>query len=210
MSADLVAALVDLRREEVLSMVKTRAGRGDDPLRILKDCRRAMTKVGDRYQRGEYCLAELILSGEMLKEVAEILEPHLAAARPEQPLGTVLLATLKGDIHDLGKNLFKTLISAQGFVVRDLGVDVDASRVVEAVREVKPDLVGFSALMTPAFQSMKLAADLLAEAGLRNRVKIMVGGGVTTPKVKEFVGADFQTTDAMEGVTYCLEEMKNR
>lgn len=210
MSADLVTALVDLRREEVLAMVGKMAEGGDDPLRILHDCRKAMTTVGERYQRGEYCLAELILSGEILKEVAQTLEPHLAAVRPEQPLGTVVLATLKGDIHDLGKNLFKTLVAAQGFVVRDLGVDVDAARVVEAVREIKPDLVGFSALMTPAFQSMKQAADLLAEAGLRNRVKIMVGGGVTTDKVKEYVGADFQTTDAMVGVTYCLDEMKNR
>jgi methanogenic corrinoid protein MtbC1 len=169
-----------------------------------------MTAVGERYQRGEYCLAELILSGEILREVSETLEPHLAATRPEEPVGNVVLATLKGDIHDLGKNLFKTLISAQGFVVRDLGVDVDAARVVEAVRELNPDFVGFSALMTPAFQSMKQAADLLTEAGLRNRVKIMVGGGVTTPRVKEYVGADFQTTDAMDGVTYCLDEMKNR
>lgn len=210
MPADLISALVDLRREEVLSTVGRRAERGDDPLRILQDCRRAMTRVGDRYQRGEYCLAELILSGEILKEVAEALGPHLAAVRPEDPAGMVVLATLKGDIHDLGKNLFKTLLSAQGFAVRDLGVDVDAARVVEAVREHNPDFVGFSALMTPVFHSMKQAADLLKEAGLRDRVRVMIGGGVTTPRVKEYVGADFQTTDAMDGVTYCLDEIKNR
>jgi methanogenic corrinoid protein MtbC1 len=210
MEPDLISALVDLRREDVLAMVGQMADQGDDPLRILQACRRAMTTVGERYQRGEYCLAELILSGEILKEVAEILEPHLAAARPEEPVGTVVLATLKGDIHDLGKNLFKTLVAAQGFAVCDLGVDVDAARVVETVRELKPDFVGFSALMTPAFHCMKQAADLLKEAGLRNRVRIMIGGGVTTPKVKEYVGADFQTTDAMEGVTYCLDKMKGR
>ena len=161
MEPDLISALVDLRREEVLSMVGGMAERGDDPLQILKDCRKAMTNVGERYQRGEYWLAELILSGEILKEVGQLLEPHLAAVRPEEPLGTVVLATLKGDIHDLGKNLFKTLLSAQGFVVRDLGVDVDSALVVEAVRGHQPDFVGFSALMTPAFQSMKQAADLL-------------------------------------------------
>jgi len=204
MSEDISAAIVDLERDEALAVVKSRVEGGSDPIQVLNECRRGMTIVGERFQSGDYFLAELMLSAEIFKGAVAILEPYLSRARPAKPLGTIVLATLKGDIHDLGKNIFSTLLKAQGFDVHDIGVDVNPSLVVEKVTDVAPDFVGFSALITSAFDSMKQAAEMLQEAGIRERFKLMVGGGVTTPVVKEYVGADFQTTDASEGVAYCL------
>jgi methanogenic corrinoid protein MtbC1 len=103
-----------------------------------------------------------------------------------------------------------TLLEAHGFEVHDLGVDVPPSLVLAKVREIKPQFVGFSALITTAFPYMKEAAEMMREAGLRQEIKLMIGGGVTTAMTKEYVGADFQTTDAMEGVAYCLKEMEGR
>lgn len=207
MPEELSIALVELERDKVVEAVKSRAGKGEDPLQILEECRQGMTIVGDRFQKGEYFLAELMLSAEIFKGVTAILDPHLAKRRPPEPVGKMVLATLKGDIHDLGKNLFASLLKTQGFEVHDLGVDVAPALVVEKVKEVKPEFVGFSALITTAFARMKEATEMLVEAGLRNQLKLMVGGGVTTPAVKEYIGADFQTVDAMEGVAYCMKSI---
>lgn len=199
--------IVELKRDEAAEAVRTRLEKGEDPIQVLEECRKGMTIVGDRFQAGEYFLAELLLSAEIFKRAVAILDPHLAQARSSKPLGKVVLATLKGDIHDLGKNIVATLLRAHAFEVHDLGVDVAPALVIEKVRETRPDFVGFSVLITTAFDSMKEAANMLATAGLRDQLKIMVGGGVTTPVVKDYVGADFQTVDAMEGVTYCMKVM---
>jgi len=210
MKEELVAALVKLERDEVLGMVTQRIEAGEDPLGILEDCRQGMTAVGDLFQQGDYFLAELLLSAEIFKGAVAILQPHLAKSHSSQLRAKVVLATLKGDIHDLGKNILATLLQAQGFEVHDLGVDVPPPLVLEKVKEIRPEFVGFSALITTAFASMKEAADLLQQAGLRNGLKLMIGGGVTTPIVKDYVGADFQTLDAMEGVNYCLNVVGGR
>ena len=202
--SELSMALVELKRDEALEMVKSRMEKGEDPVVILDQCRRGMTIVGQRFQAGDYFLAELLLSSEIFKMVAVILEPHLAKVAPPEPVGKVVLATMKGDIHDLGKNIVATLLRVHGFEVHDLGVDVAPAVLVERVQEVRPDFVGFSALITTAFATMKEAAEMLAKDGLRNEIKLLVGGGVTTPAVKEYIGADFQALDAMKGVSYCL------
>jgi len=210
MSEGLSKALVELERDEVIKAVKGRVEKDEDPVGILEQCRQGMTIVGQRFQKGDYFLAELMLSAEIFKEAVAILKPYLAKARPSKPLGKVLLATLKGDIHDLGKNIVATLLRARGFEVYDLGVDVAPALVVERVEEIRPEFVGFSVLITTAFPSMKEAADMLADAGLRDQLKLMAGGGVTTSMVKDYIGADFQTTDAMEGVAYCLKVVGGR
>ena len=204
MAQELITALVELRREDVLAEVETRIRKGEAPLLILEDCRQGMTTVGDLFQKGDYFLAELMLSAEIFKEAMAILQPHLAKSRPSEPLAKVVLATLKGDIHNLGKDIVATLLEAHGFEVHDLGVDVPPSQVLTKVKEIEPGFVGFSALITTAFASMKTAEEMLREAGLRNGVKLMIGGGVTTTMTRDYVGADFQTLDAMEGVKYCL------
>jgi len=207
MSEELAMAIVELKRDKALDAVKSRAEKGEDPLEVLEECRQGMTLVGNRFQKGEYSVAELILSAEIFKGVVAILEPYIAKERPPKPLGKMVVATLRGDIHDLGKNLFAMLLKAKGFEVHDLGVDVAPALVVEKVKEVKPEFVGFSALITTAFISMKEATEMLVEAGLRNQLKLMVGGGVTSRMVKDYIGADFQTMDAMEGVAYCMKSI---
>lgn len=210
MTYNLSNAIVELDRDAVLTAVRLRADDGEDPLSLLDECRLGMTTVGERFQAGEYFLAELMLSAEIFKGAVTILEPFMAKTRPQEPLGKVVLATLKGDIHDLGKNILSTLLKSQGFIVHDMGVDVPPTSVLEKVKDVAPDFVGFSALITSAFDSMKQAEQLFKEAGLRNQFKLMVGGGVTTPIVRDYVGADFQTTDATEGVAYCLSVIKGK
>lgn len=210
MSDELSIALVELQRDTVFEIVRQRLACGEEPLRILEACRAGMAVVGERFQAGDYFLAELLLSAEIFKRVAADLEPHLARSRPSAPTGTVVLATMKGDIHDLGKNIFATLLRVQGFVVHDLGVDVPPDRLAASVTQLRPDFVGFSALLTPAFESMKRAADLLAQAGVRDGLQLLIGGGVTTPAVKDYVGADFQSVDATEGVAHCAKVVRER
>jgi 5-methyltetrahydrofolate--homocysteine methyltransferase len=152
-----------------------------------------------------------MLSGDLFREATELIEPHLGEIKTDENIkGKVLLATIQGDIHDLGKNILATLLKLEGFEVYDLGVDVNPDIVVEKVKEIQPDFLGFSALLTVTFDPMKNVIDKLEEAGLRDKLKIMVGGGITTPLVKEYIGADFQTLDALAGVQYCLELIKSK
>ena len=210
MSQGLRIAFVELQRDQVVGLVESRIAEGEDPRAILGECRQGMSLVGERFQAGDYFLAELLLSAEIFKRAVAVLEPHLRKGRPSEPAGTVVLATMRGDIHDLGKNIFATLLRAQSFEVYDLGVDVAPLPLVEKVKEVRPQFVGLSALLTTTFPSMKQVAEMLRDAGLRDESKLMIGGGVTTAALKEHVGADFQTTDAIEGVAYCLRTATER
>ena len=205
---DLSIGFVELRKDEVLETIKTRLERGDDILQILEEARLAMTVVGDKFQDGDLFLAEMMLAANIFKEIIDELQPHLDKVRPPEPIGKVVLATPRGDIHDLGKNIFATLLEGQGFDVYDLGVDVEPDIIVEKVIAVKPDFVGFSTLITSAFAYMKATADLFREQKLRDSFKLMVGGGVTNAMLKEHIEADFQTIDAMEGVNFCLNTVR--
>ncbi|MBC2716149.1 MAG: cobalamin-binding protein [Desulfobacteraceae bacterium] len=207
MSENLSKALTELKRDEVLDTLKRRIDNNDDPIQLLEECREGMTVVGELYQKGEYYLAEMMLSAKIFSEATTLLEPALSKARPTEAMGRIVLATMKGDIHDLGKNIVAALLKAQGFLVDDLGVDVEPARVFEKVKEVKPDFVGFSCLMTGAFDAMKQTSEMLEEAGLKDKLKMMVGGGVVTSRVKEYINADFHTVDAAEGVDYCMKEI---
>lgn len=211
MTSDLTKNLVELERDKVLSEVKERLNHNEDPMKIFEECKEGMELIGEKYKKKEYFLAELMLSGDLFREVMEIIEPKLGKVQIEGDIkGKVLLATIQGDIHDLGKNILGTLLKIEGFEVHDLGVDVNPDIIVEKVREIQPDFLGFSALLTITFDPMKEVIDKLEKAGLRDKMKILVGGGITTPLVKDYTGADFQTVDAMEGVEYCLEIIKSR
>ncbi len=210
MLEDLTSGFVELKREEVLESVKARLDRGDDVMGILNDARKAMTVVGDQFQDGTLFLAEMMLSAKIFKGAIELLDPHLQKARPEKPVGTMVLATPKGDIHNLGKDIFATLLAGQGFEVHNMGVDVEPDLIVEKVKEVKPDFLGFSALITTSFASMKKTVELLKTEKLRDSFTLIVGGGVTNSTLKEHIGADFQTIDAMEGVSYCMRIIEGK
>ena len=212
MPLKLVENLILLEHDKVLEEIETRLKQGEKPLKLIDECNQAMTEIGERYKNKEYFLAELMLSGEIFKEAMEFIDPYLGEKNPteESYKGKVILATIQGDIHDLGKNILATLLKLEGFQIYDLGVDVDPNVVIEKVKEINPDILGFSALLSITFDRMKSVIDKLKEENLRDHLKIMVGGGITTSLVKDYIGADFQTIDAMEGVQYSLEVIEER
>ena len=211
MTSSLTKNLIELEREKVLSEVKQRLNQSEDPMKIFEESKQGMELIGERYQKKEYFLAELMLSGELFKEIMELIEPYLGEKKTEgNNKGKIILATIQGDIHDLGKNILASLLKLEGFEVYDLGIDVNPDIVIEKVKELQPDFLGFSSLLTITFDPMKEVIDKLKEAGFRDKLKILVGGGITTPLVKDYIGADFQTIDAMEGIQYCLETIKAR
>ncbi len=197
----------ELKRDEALGEVELRLAGGESVTAILDDCRAGMARVGELFQEGEYFLADLILSAEIFKSAAALLEPHINPEQQQKALGKVLLATMRGDIHDLGKNILATLFRVHSFEVHDLGVNVEPEDLVQEVKDFQPDFVGISALITTSFESAKEATDQLEKEGLRDGIKILVGGAVTTPEVKTYLGADFQTHDATAGVAYCVNAM---
>jgi methanogenic corrinoid protein MtbC1 len=199
--AALIAAITDLQEETTLALVHQRLDAGDDPLLILKDCREGMRQVGVRYERNEYFLAGLIMAGEIFRQLMELVQPVVERQVSGQASGRILLGTVEGDIHDLGKNIVNMLLSCHRFVVHDLGVDVSPTTFVEQAAQVQPHLVGLSGLLTNAYDAMRETIALLRSRGYQG--PIIIGGGQLNEKVCEYVGADQWTTDAVTGVELC-------
>ena len=201
MSKQLVNAIADMREEETLKLVKEMVEGGSEPMAILGAAREAMDIVGKRYEEGAYFLPELMLAGEMLNQITDILKPELAKLPEIKRHGKVLIGTVEGDIHDIGKDIVTFMLDVNGFEVRDLGVNVPAQKFVEAIQEFQPQVVGLSGFLTLAFDIMKETVDAIEAAGLRDRVKIMIGGGQINEDIKEYTGADAYGKDAMAGVS---------
>jgi methanogenic corrinoid protein MtbC1 len=200
----LTETLADLKEDEALKIVRQRMERGDDPMQIVADCRAGMREVGERYAQQRYYLAALILAGDILRQITEIVLPAVEVKYSGQCSGRVLIGTVQGDIHDLGKNMVTMLLRSYGFSVLDLGVDVPPEKFVEEARVFKPHLIGLSGLITAVYASMRETVSalraMMAEDG--NAIPIVVGGQVDE-QVCSHVGADYWTTDAMEGVRLC-------
>lgn len=177
-----------------------------DPLAILSDLKDAAEKIGEKYERGEFFVADLVMAGEIMKQVSELVRPKLLElGKKREALGKLVIGTVEGDIHDIGKNIVVTMAEAAGFEVVDLGVDVPPSKFVEAVKRHSPNVVGMSGLLTIAIESMKRTVDALKEAGLRDRVKVIIGGGRVDQYAKEYSGADAWTNDASAGIRTMLK-----
>ena len=203
MKEDLVAAVSNMKEQEALNLVQEMLDNGEYPQNILDACNEAMSIVGTNYEQGIYFLPELIMSGEILKQITDLIKPKMATSSSGEKavLGTVVLGTVKNDIHDIGKDIVVTLLQAGGYKVVDLGVDVPPVKFVEAVKDSGATVVGLSGLLTISFDSMKETVDALKEAGLP--VKVMVGGGPVTEQVCNYVGADALGADAQAAVTLC-------
>ena len=160
-----------------------------------------MSIVGQRYEEGTYFLPELMLSGEMLNQITDIIKPELAKLPEVKRHGKVLIGTVKGDIHDIGKNIVTFMLDVNGFDVRDLGVDVSPQAFVDAIQDFGPQVIGLSGFLTLAFDTMKETVEAIQAAGLRDGVKVMIGGGQVTEEVRAYTGADAFGRDAMAGVT---------
>ena len=202
MNKQLIQALSDLEEELVLHLVQEGLDRGDDPLAILSDLREGMAQVGKRYEENEYYVSDLIMAGEVFKEASALVSARFDTATGET-LGKVVVGTVHGDIHDIGKDLVVSLLKANNYEVVDLGVDVPAVKFVEAVQSSGAGIVGLSGLLTISFDAMKEAIEALEDAGLRDKVKVMIGGGPVTEQVRAYVGADSLGADAQAAVTLC-------
>ncbi len=205
MAGDLANLLADLKEDEAIKVTKERLNTGDDPLKILEDSRKGMEIVGKRFSSGEYFIPDLIYSGEILKQISEIVKPKLTGNLQTKKLGKFLLATVAGDIHDIGKDIVGFMMDISGFEVIDLGIDVPKDKIVAAIKENKPQIVGLSGFLTLAFDSMKETIDAIKAAGLRDNVKIMIGGGQIDEEVKKYTGADAFRPDAVSAVTLAKE-----
>jgi methanogenic corrinoid protein MtbC1 len=205
MSKELVNAIADMREEQALKLVREMVEGGSDPMAILGSAREAMDIVGQRYDKGEYFLPELMLAGEVMNQITEMIKPELAKLPEVKRHGKVLIGTVEGDIHDIGKNIVSFMLDVNGFDVLDLGVDISAQKFVEAIRDFEPQVVGLSGFLALAFDAMKETVDAIQAAGLRDGVKIMVGGGQVSDEVRKYTGADAYGEDAMAGVSLAKE-----
>ena len=201
MSKKLVNAIADMKEEEALNLVKKMVEDGSEPKAILDAAREAMDIVGQRYEKGDYFLPELMLAGEMMAQITEMIRPEIAKMPEVKRFGKVLIGTVEGDIHDIGKNIVTFMLDVNGFEVLDLGVDVSPQKFVEAIKKFKPQVVALSGFLTLAFDAMKETTAAIAEAGLRNDVHIMVGGGQVNDEISQYAGADAYGKDAMAGVS---------
>jgi len=201
MSEQLVNYMADMMEEEALALAKQELDAGTPPQQILDDCRRAMEIVGKRFEDGEYFLPELMLAGEMLKTISAEVKPRMLAGHETKKGAKVVIGTVAGDIHDIGKDIVVFMLDVNGFDVLDLGIDVPVQTFVDKVKEFKPQVVALSGFLTLAYDSMKETVDALKAAGLRDNVKIMIGGGTMDDTVRQYASADAFGLDAMAAVT---------
>lgn len=180
-----------------------------NPIRVLDLCRAAMDVVGKRFEEGEYFLPELVLAGEMLDTISKIAKPLIKEAEggETQKLGRVLIGTVHGDLHDIGKNIVSFMLDINGFEVRDIGIDVPVKNFIEEINAFKPDIVGLSGFLTLAFDSMKETIAAFESAGMRDKFKIMIGGGQIDETVRAYTNADAFGINALEAVNLCKKWM---
>jgi trimethylamine corrinoid protein len=200
MSGELVKLLSDLKEQEALQFVESSLAEGVDPGTLLQDAREGMNIVGARFAKEEYFIPDLIFSGEILRGIVKLLEPHIKKDKEQKPMGKVIIGTVAGDIHDIGKDLVVFMLDVSGFEVLDLGIDVPAQKFVDAIKESGSKVVGLSGFLSLAFDSMKETIDAIKNADLRGKVRIMIGGGQIDEQVRIYTGADAYGRDAMAAV----------
>ncbi len=206
----LAQLVADLEEKAVLTLTQERIKAGDDPLKIIEECNEGMREVGRRYENGEYFVAALIMSGEIFREVVECVQPELEKQNESFSHGRVMVGTVYGDIHDIGKNMFSLLLTCHGFEVIDLGVDVPPEVFAEKAVEYNPDFIGLSSLITATFGMLKDTVEALREAAAENGLNfpIIIGGAMIDEQIAQFVGADYWMPDAMAGVRLCERLIK--
>lgn len=207
----LTEAVGELDEEQVLRLLTDFVASNpseEEAYAAVNACQKGMEVVGDLFERSEYFVGDLIYAGELVSSAINILKPLLTGENKSN-VGSIILGTVHGDLHDIGKNIFKTMVEAAGFVVYDLGIDVPAGAFVEKVREVKPSIVGLSGVLTLALDAMKQTVDLLKEEGVRDSIKIIIGGNPVSAEACKHIGADAYTTNAAEGVKICQGWISN-
>ena len=202
---DLSQALLDLDEKKVYALVEERIKAGVPAMKIVGACNEGMVAIGELFAECKYFISELIFSAEILKAVMKRLEPLLQGVASAKSPGKVVIGTVQGDIHDIGKNIVITLLRGSGFEVTDLGIDVPAEKFVAALEQTRARILGLSALLNLAYPEMKHVVDEVVKAGLRDKVKIIIGGTPVNEQVRQFTGADYYAPDAVAGVNLCKQ-----
>jgi len=192
--------------DTVKSLIETALTENIPPFEIIQSMREGLSTVGRKYENGEYFLSELIMSGIMAQELSKILKPHLQSSG-NSVLGKVIIGTVKGDLHDIGKNLVSIMLSSVGFEIIDLGVDVPAEKFIAASGKENPDIIAMSCLLTIAMDEMKKTIDVLKQTGLRKNVKVLVGGRPITLDFAKEIGADGYGSDAIEAINAVMSAL---
>jgi methanogenic corrinoid protein MtbC1 len=202
---ELARAMADLNKKQVASLVEDKLKGGTPPLEIVKELNVGMIEIGNRFTASEYYISELMFSSHIYKEIMATLEPLLGEAELDKTIGTVVVGTVKGDIHDIGKNIVVTLLRNAGFKTIDLGVDVAADKFVETLKESGAKALALSCLLNLAIQEMKNVVEALVAARVRDQIKVLIGGQPIDEKICEYVGADYYGADAPAGVRICKQ-----
>jgi methanogenic corrinoid protein MtbC1 len=207
---DLVNAVVEMKEEEALALTKKYLDEKIPPMQIFDAYKEALGIIGKRFEEGVYFVPELIMAGEMMRAASDLIKPLMSAetGTESKKLGKFLLGTVAGDIHDIGKDMVHMLMDINGFEVRDLGVDVPTQRFSDVAKEFQPDIVGLSGLLTLSYESMKQVVEALKQIGMRDKVKVIIGGGQVDEHACKYVGADAWVTDVVTGVKYALKWME--
>jgi 5-methyltetrahydrofolate--homocysteine methyltransferase len=201
MKDKLVAAIADMREDEAFELAQAMLEAGESPHAVLAASQEAMAIVGQRYEEKEYFLPELIIAGDMLTAIGGLVKPLLQGeAEGAKPEGKVVIGTVAGDIHDIGKDIVTFMLEVNRFEVHDIGVDVSEQKFVQAIKEVQPDVVGMSGFLTLAYDQMRITVEAIKEAGLRDNVKIMIGGAIMDEGAARYAGADAYGADAAAAV----------
>jgi methylmalonyl-CoA mutase cobalamin-binding domain/chain len=203
----IVEAIIELDELVALELANEMIKAGTDPVEILEKCREGMSIVGEKFESGDFFLSEMIMAAEIFNQIMNIVRPHLKS-KLSGSRGKIVIGTVEGDVHDIGKNIIIALLEAEGFDIIDLGVDVPPATFVEAIREHKPDIVGMSSLLTVALETTKQTIDAITEAGLRDKIKIIIGGGRIDEHASEYIKPDASTDNAAIGVRMCVNLMK--
>ena len=196
MSKELTDAIVGMDEAGTMRLVQAMLDAGADPSDVLEQAKAAMTVLGEKFECEEVFIPELIMGGEIMKGIAEELKPRIKGEATAATRGTVVLGTVAGDIHDIGKDVVVLMLDVNGYEVHDLGIDVPVDRFIAAIDELKPQIIGLSGLLTLAFDSMKATIEGIAAAGKRDQVKIMIGGSPVDEQVCTYAGADGWGRDA--------------
>ncbi|MDD2735439.1 MAG: cobalamin-dependent protein [Desulfuromonadaceae bacterium] len=205
----LVDLVADMEEDDALALAQEMLDGGANPLHVLELCREAMDIVGKRFEQGEYFLPELILAGEVLDQIGVMAKPQFQNSpdKPSNKLGRVLIGTVHGDLHDIGKNIVTFMLDINGFEVKDIGIDVPVITFIEEIKTFKPQVVCLSGFLTLAFDSMKETVEAIAAAGLRDQVKIQIGGGQIDETIRAYTGADGFGLNAIDAVNFSRQQI---
>jgi len=198
----LTELIIELEVDDIADAVKEALDEGKEPFDVMNALTKGMDEVGKRYEEKEYYLTELVLAGETMKEAFKVLKPALAASDTSTDKVKIILATVKGDNHDIGKNILGSLLLSSGFELHDLGMDVDEDTIVEKVKETGASIIALSSLLTMTVEHIKVVHEALIEAGIRDKVKLIVGGAPLNEELAKKLGADDFADDAVDGVRH--------